>query len=129
MLTARRLIFPAVVLLAACYYPDPYAQPQVRWVDTPVGKAAAVGGAVRKPRVISQVNPAPTSSAGVVSARLVVGEDGTVRNVEITSASDNEAAASAKEALLRWKFAPTFAEGHAVPVVTEVKITFKAPTG
>ena len=46
-----------LLLLSACYT-DPMVQ--VNWVDTPVGKAVAIGGAVREPKVIARVNPAPT---------------------------------------------------------------------
>ena len=116
----------AVGLLSGCYtYPPP---PEVRWVDTPVGKAVQVGGAVRSPQVISRVNPEATNSAGVVEARLVISENGTVRHVEIHSASNNAAASSAKEALSKWKFAPTIVNGSPVPVVHELKITFKEPS-
>ena len=121
----RAPIFFAVGLLSACYtYPPP---PEVRWVDTPVGKAVAVGGAVRSPQVIARVNPAATSSAGFVQARLVISEQGTVRNVEILAASDDAAVKSAREALAQWRFAPTIVNGAPVPVVHELKITFKQP--
>ena len=117
----------AVVLVSACYsYPPP--PPQARWVDTPVGKAVAVGGPVRSPKVISRVNPTAIGQAGFAEARLVISENGTVKNVEIVSASSDAAARSAKEALSQWKFAPTRLDSAPVPVVHELKITFK-PVG
>jgi hypothetical protein len=124
MFKSRRLLVlltAAVVLLSACYsYP-----PDVRWVDTPIGKAVAVGGVVRTPKVLSRVNPTATNTAGVVEARLVISENGIVRNVEILSATDGAAAESAKAALSQWTFAPTYVDGAPVKVVHELKITFK----
>ena len=113
------------LLFAGCYT-DPY-YPQVNWVDTPVGKAVAIGGAVREPKVIARVNPEATNAAGFVQARLVIDENGLVKNVQILSATDDAAAQSAKAALAQWKFTPTFVEGAPVPVVYEMKITFKEP--
>ena len=118
-------ILAAVILLAACYSDPMY---EVRWVETPVGKAVAIGGAIREPKVIARVNPATTNAAGFVQARLVIDENGLVKNVQILSATDDAAAQSAKAALAQWKFTPTFVEGAPVPVVYEMKITFKAPT-
>jgi len=118
-------IVAAVILLAACYT-DPY-YPQVNWVDTPVGKAVAIGGAVREPKVIARVNPEPTNTAGFVQARLVIDGNGLVKNVQIVSATDDAAAQSAKNALAQWKFTPTIVEGAPVPVVYEMKLTFKEP--
>jgi hypothetical protein len=108
-------------ILSGCYYPPP----GVNWVDTPVGKAVSVGGVVREPTVVARVNPESTNAPGFAQARLVIGSNGAVRNVEIVSASDNAAAASAKTALSQWKFVPTFVDGSAVQVVHEVRITFK----
>jgi len=119
----------AAVLLCGCYYPY-YPPPggEIRWVDTPVGKAAAVGGPIRAPKIINQVTPAATNSAGFAQVRVVISPQGTVSNVEILAASDDAAAKSAKEALAKWKFTPTFLEGSAIPVVHEFKITFKKPS-
>ena len=128
MFKAKSVLAPLLLaggLLAACYaYPPP---PQVRWVETPAGRAVEVGGAVRAPQVISRVNPVATSSAGFAQVRLVISEKGTVKNVEVLSASDEASAKSAKEALVQWKFAPTFVDGAPVSVVHEFKITFKQP--
>ena len=114
----------AAGLFSACYT-DPAMQ--VRYTDTPVGKAVVIGGPVREPQVIARVNPAPTNTAGFVKARLVISENGLVKNVEILSATDNAAAQSAKEALQQWKFTPTFVQGSPVQVVYELTITFKQP--
>jgi TonB family protein len=112
----------AAVLLSACYSDPAY---EVRYTDTPVGKAAVIGGIVREPQVVARVNPAATNTAGFVKARLVIDENGLVKNVEILSATDNAAAQSAKDALAQWKFTPTFVSGAPVKVVYELKITFK----
>jgi hypothetical protein len=129
MFKLTRLFVPLTIalgLLSACYpypyYPPP---PQVNWVDTPSGKAVTVGGAIREPKVIKRVNPAATNSSGLVQARLLIGPDGTVRNVDILSATDGAAAQSAKDALSQWTFTRTYVDGTAVPVVHELKITFK----
>lgn len=111
-------------LLTACYTDPMY---QVNWVDTPVGKAVAIGGAIREPKVIARVNPEATNAAGFVQARLVIDGNGLVKNVQIVSATDDAAAQSAKNALAQWKFTPTFVEGAPVPVVYEMKLTFKEP--
>ena len=126
MFKTRRFLAPlsiAVVLLSACYYYPP--PPSAQWVDTSVGKAVVVGGPVREPKVVSRVNPVATNSAGVVQARVIIAPDGTVRTVEILSATDGAAAQSAKDALSQWKFTRTYVDGTAVPVVHELKITFK----
>jgi hypothetical protein len=129
MFKVRPLLVPLAIalgLLSGCYpypyYPPP---PQVNWVDTPVGKAVSVGGVVKEPKVVARVNPAPTNSAGVVQARIVIAPDGTVSNVEILSATDGAAAQSAKNALSQWKFTRTYVDGTAVPVVHQLKLTFK----
>ena len=129
MFKAKTLFAPIVVaFLAACYtYPPPPAPPEARWVDTPVGKAVAVGGPIRSPQVISRVNPAATNAAGFVQARLVISPQGNVINVEILSATDNAAAQSARDALSQWRFAPTLLNSAPVPVVHELKLTFKDP--
>jgi TonB family protein len=72
-------------------------------------------------------NPAATNTAGFVKARLVIDQNGLVKNVEILSATDNAAAQSARDALAQWKFTPTFVDGAPVQVVHELKITFKQP--
>jgi TonB family protein len=120
-----RTVLAAIVFLAACYSDPAY---EVHWVDTPVGKAVAIGGPIREPKVIARVNPAATNAAGFVQARLVIDGNGLVKNVQILSATDDAAAQSAKAALAQWKFTPTFVEGAPVPVVYEMKITFKQPT-
>ena len=123
---SRRLatLFIASWLLSACYT-DPATE--VRYADTPVGKAVVIGGAIREPKVIARVNPAATNTAGFVKARLVISENGLVKNVEILSATDNAAAQSAKDALAQWKFTPTFVNGAPVQVVYEMNLTYKQP--
>jgi len=124
---ASRLLAALLIaggLFSACYSDPAY---DVRYVDTPVGKAAVIGGPVREPKVIARVNPDPTNTAGFVQARVVIDENGLVKNVEILSATDNAAAESAKAALAQWKFTPTFVQGAPVKVVYELKITFKQP--
>ena len=128
MLTLRVLLAPisiAACLLSACYTDPAY---DVKWVDTPVGRAAVIGGPIHEPKVISRVNPASTNSAGFVQARVVISENGTVKNVQILSATDDAAAKSAQDALAKWKFTPTFVGGAPVQVIYELKITFKQPT-
>ena len=128
MTRATRLF--ASLSIACCVFAGCYTDPahEVRWADTPVGKAVVIGGMVREPQVISRVNPAQTNTAGFVKARLVIDQNGLVKNVEILSATDNAAAQSAKDALAQWKFTPTFVDGAPVQVVYELKITFKQPT-
>jgi hypothetical protein len=123
----RRSLSLAAVLFAACYYPYPDPSTEVHWVDTSVGKAVAIGGAVREPRTITRVNPEPTNTAGYVQAKLIIGENGSVKKVDILSATDDAAANSARAALMQWKFAPTFVGSGPVPVVYDVKLTFKKP--
>ena len=126
MFKTRRFLAPlsiAVVLLSACYYYPP--PPSAQWVDTSVGKAVAVGGPVREPKVVSRVNPVATNEPGVVQARVVIAPDGTVSAVEILSASSGANAQSAKNALSQWRFTRTYLDGTAVPVAHELKLTFK----
>jgi protein TonB len=60
---------------------------------------------------------------GRVVLRVLVGEDGNVRKVEVVS-GPRLLAESAQETLYRWRFRPARVKGKAVPVSLEVPVNF-----
>jgi TonB family protein len=94
------------------------AAPRPAQAATPV----RVGGNVKPPRKIVNVNPiypsdaAAQGIAGVVILRATVDVDGTVRNVETLRSSHDSLTSSATNAIVGWEFTPTLLNGVPVPV-------------
>jgi TonB family protein len=74
-----------------------------------------VGGNIRAPR-----------KEGVVPIEAVIGRDGTVISVRVTSAQVHpDFAIAAVDAVRQWRFTPTLLNGQAIDVVMNVSVTFR----
>jgi protein TonB len=89
-----------------------------------------VGGAIREPRKIFNVNPTyPTVARaariqGVVVIECVIGTDGRVRDAKVVDSQpllDNAALAAVQQ----WRYTPTLYQGVPVPVILTVTVTFR----
>ena len=88
-----------------------------------------VGGDVQKAKLVQQ--PAPVYPplamqariSGVVRLNAIIGKDGTVQNLTVSSGHPLLVPA-AMEAVKQWVYAPTFLNGQAVEVVTQIHVDF-----
>src|ERR1017187_471913 len=88
-----------------------------------------VGGDVQKAKLVQQ--PAPVYPplamqariSGVVRLNAIIGKDGTVQNVTVASGHPL-LIPPAMEAVKQWVYAPTFLNGQAVEVVTQIHVDF-----
>lgn len=90
-----------------------------------------VGGSIKVPRKLLDVRPVYPEAMreagleGVVSMEAVIGVDGSVVSVHLSSAQINpEFAASAVTAVRQWRFSPTLLNGVPVEVQMSVSISF-----
>jgi len=101
------------------------------------GKIYRVGGDVKPPRTISSPQPAldkeeieraragkKVVEAGSTVLSIVVGEDGSVRDVKVFKSLKRELDAKAIEAVKRWKFDPATKKGVPVAVQLAVQVDF-----
>jgi TonB family protein len=111
--------------------------PQTRPMQRPAGSSAnastpqriRVGGGVQKAKLVQQ--PAPVYPplamqariSGVVRLNAIIGRDGTVENLTVASGHPLLVPA-AMEAVKQWVYAPTFLNGQAVEVVTQIDVEF-----
>ncbi len=79
--------------------------------------------AVYSPKPVYPEIPREMGLTGRVVLRVLVGEDGNVRKVEVVS-GPRLLSESAQEALYRWRFRPARVKGKAVPVSLEVPVNF-----
>jgi periplasmic protein TonB len=112
--------------------PPPPPPPKVAEAE-PAPAAPArirVGGQVEAARVISDPNPiypplaAEAHVQGVVVLDAVIGEDGHISNLKLISGSPLLAPA-AMDAVKQWVYRPTFLNGRAVEVATEIDVRFQ----
>jgi TonB family protein len=88
-----------------------------------------IGGGAAEANLIQRVNPeypALARSAGVqgyVEFRVVIGEDGSVKSVQLVRGHPLLVNA-AKTAVLQWKYRPTLLNGNAVSVMAPVIVNF-----
>ena len=88
------------------------------------------GGDIRVPRKIRHVAPVypplalSVKKQGVVILDAVIGEDGFVRNVRVLR-SIPLLDQAAIDAVRQWQFTPTLLNGHPVPVVMTVTVSFE----
>ena len=89
----------------------------------------SVGGEVKPPRRVVNVNPVYPADAqaagirGLVILGIVIGEDGSVIETEVLS-SIPELDQAAIDAVTQWQFEPTLLNGEPVEVEMEVTINF-----
>ena len=100
---------------------------------TYVHAEATDGGTVEvPPRVLEEVRPAIPEGVVVdgppasVVVRFAIDTEGRIGAMEITRSSDDRLADPAVEALSRWKLTPASRDGHPIPVIGTVELTFEA---
>lgn len=110
---------------------------QVRELVTRIPPAAdaspglKIGAGVNSPVVISKVEPKYSPIAkiaklqGTVVMRLVIGVDGSVRNVEVLRGIGLGLDEQGVEALLQWKFQSGMKDGQPVAVQANVEMNFR----
>ena len=90
-----------------------------------------VGGNVKPPRKVKNVNPIYPSDAaaqgigGVVILRATIDIDGTVRDVQTLRSVNDSLTYSAANAMNGWEFTPTLLNGVAVPVRMTATFNFE----
>lgn len=86
--------------------------------------AIAVEQAVQKTKLVKHVDPSgPAGITGTVNLRVIVGTDGTVRNIQVLNGNPALIPASI-DAVKRWLWQPTLLNGVPAEVVTVVTLTF-----
>ncbi|HEY1757187.1 MAG TPA: energy transducer TonB [Bryobacteraceae bacterium] len=103
--------------------PKPNAKPQQ---EGPV----PVGGNVQNAKLLK--HPSPTYPAiakaariqGAVVLQAIIGKDGAVRNLKVTSAASPLLVPSAMDAVKQWVYRPTLLNQEPVEVITEITIVF-----
>jgi periplasmic protein TonB len=89
-----------------------------------------VGGIVKAPREISRVAPIYSPIArtahveGVVVISAIIDENGDVVQAHVVS-GPGLLVASALEAVMKWKYEPTYLDGEPVSISMEVTVTFR----
>jgi TonB family protein len=90
-----------------------------------------VGGNIKPPRKVANANPVYPEAMraagleGVVKLDVLIATDGTVASVRVLSSDVHpDFAASAADAVWKWKFTPTLLNGVAVEVAMTVSIHF-----
>jgi len=89
-----------------------------------------VGGDIKAPRAIYDPEPEYTEKArkehkeGTVLIRMVVGSDGTPRDVKIYRSLSADLDESAMNAVKQWKFSPGTKDGEPVAIQLIVEISF-----
>jgi TonB family protein len=87
-----------------------------------------VGGSIKPPRKLVNVNPvypsdaAATGIGGVVILSAVIGPDGLIRDISTLRSPDDSLTLAATGALNGWQFSPTLLNG--TPVATRMTATF-----
>lgn len=107
---------------------EPATQPTP---GVPAPKPIRVGGNIKAPQKLVNVNPTYPDSmrvagrGGVVPLDAVISTDGTVVFARVLSASVHpDFAAAALDAVRQWKFSPTLLNGKPVEVVMSVLVAF-----
>jgi TonB family protein len=115
----------------------PIRQRQIREMIAKIPPAAdttpglKMGSGINSPVVAKKVEPqyAPVAKMaklqGAVLMTLVIGVDGSVRNVEVIRGLGLGLDEQAVEALLQWKFTPAMKNGQAVAVKANVEMNFR----
>jgi periplasmic protein TonB len=109
---------------------DPPAGPEelcAAMVQPPVPKADSSNPDIQAPVVIRRVEPvvgrALRGRAAVATVEAVIGEDGQVRNVCVSS-GDPEWGRAVATALRKWQFKPGTKDGKPVPVLFSLTSTW-----
>lgn len=98
-------------------------------VQRVLGGAVRVGGSVRPPVKVADVDPvlpdlaARNGVRGIVLLEITIGIDGTVKDARVLR-SIPMLDAAALDAVRQWRYEPTTVEGKVVPVVMTVSVAF-----
>jgi protein TonB len=90
-----------------------------------------VGGNVQAARLLQQakpIYPASAESAGIqgtVLLRAIIGTDGTIMGLTVSSSPDPALSEAAVEAARQWRYQPTLLNGQPVEVVTTISVNFR----
>ena len=96
--------------------------------------ALRVSGEAQQAKLLRQAPPVYPAAArqagtsGVVRMSVVIGKDGTVRDVSVMNGPGREFNIAAMEAVKQWVYKPTLLSGEPVEVVTTVEVNI-APSG
>jgi len=97
----------------------------------PAVGAYRIGGGVSAPRVASKREPQYSEEArigrleGTVTLSLVVGENGTPKNIRVLKPLGLGLDEKAIEAISVWQFTPGQKEGNPVPVMATIEVNFR----
>lgn len=97
----------------------------------PAAGTYRVGGGVSPPHVISKSDPQYSAEAlrakleGSVAVSLIVGVDGTPRDIKVVRSLGMGLDEKAVEAIGSWRFAPGDKEGNPVAVLAKVEVNFR----
>jgi TonB family protein len=114
-----------------------YANGGFRYIDRQVWQALSlappvrirIGGNVAKANLVKQVDPIYSEEAkargaeGDVLVHVVLGTDGTVKELNVIK-GDPVLAKAAAEAIQQWRYKPTLLNGKAVEVDTTIAVIF-----
>jgi TonB family protein len=98
--------------------------------ESPTG-VYRIGGGVSEPRVASKQEPQYSEEArigrlqGTVTVSLVVGEDGTPRNIRVLKPVGLGLDEQALQAVEQWRFTPGEKDGKPVPVIATIEVNFR----
>jgi len=87
-----------------------------------------VGGNVQPARLLKMVRPGypeSTAASGPVLLRGTVLRDGTVGNLAVLAAPDEQLAAAALDAVRQWRYQPVLLNGSPVEAETEVRLEYQ----
>ena len=109
--------------------PQPLPQPAAGSNSGQTSQRIRVGGGVQKAKLVQQAAPVypPLATeariSGTVRLNVIIGKDGTVLNVTVSSGHPLLVPA-AMEAVKQWVYQPTLLNGQPVEVVTQVEVNF-----
>jgi TonB family protein len=90
-----------------------------------------VGGNVQAARLLQQVKPIYPASAeaagisGTVLLRAIIGNDGTIMGLTVSSSPDPALSDAAVESVRQWRYQPTLLNGQPVEVLTTISVNFR----
>jgi TonB family protein len=95
------------------------------------GVAGPIGGNILAPRKLVDVKPEYPENlktaqvGGVVVMEAVIGTDGTIKDVQVTSSPDPDLGNAAVEAVRQWQFSSTLLNCTPIDVRMQVTVTFR----
>jgi protein TonB len=90
-----------------------------------------VGGNVQFAKLLQQAKPVYPASAqaagiqGTVLLRAVIGTDGRIMGLTVSSSPDPTLSDAAMESARQWRYQPTLLNGEPVEVLTTISVNFR----